>query len=477
MVFLAGLLPLSVARSIRPGVPWFDTEGHRINAHGAGILTHGGRFYWYGSRRCMDCPGIAMNGGIALYSSADLYQWAYEGLVLPVFNCSSEANAPYPPPSCKNGNGLDLERPKVVQCGGEGGKFIMWVRGTGYGNTPQLLAVLEADSPLGPFTFVSNRTASDDPFKTIAPGISNYPPGYQFADATLFQDPATHKTYVYWRTRIENGLNGPTGFRGMELTPDCRDVSHGSDERIFASPDREGPAVFLHNGTYYLWTSGTMGWSPTAAFLYSASSPLGAFANSSDPGHGWHAYVKGPTGNSSTWNGTWDVRDGYLAAGSTWGPSEKQNLTLPAAEALCTRAADCAGFTFEAVSRCPPSKQTLSVALKTRVDFVPEHDVGLQPPPIPSPGRPGNRKPEQPGLWAFDSQSTFVLPNPVYRAGSKVPPFIYMADRWDYRSDVGVSNATYVWLPLFIDPLHPHHVSVVWADEWRLDDATLNPFS
>ena len=34
----------------------------------------------------------------------------------------------------------------MVQCGGpgNGGKFVMWVRGTGYGNTPQLLGVLTA---------------------------------------------------------------------------------------------------------------------------------------------------------------------------------------------------------------------------------------------------------------------------------------------------------------------------------------------
>ena len=69
-----------------------------------------------------------MDGGIAVYSSSDLYSWKFENLVVPVFNCSDNAaNAanvanrdstdPYPPPSCKNGNGLDLERPKVVRCG------------------------------------------------------------------------------------------------------------------------------------------------------------------------------------------------------------------------------------------------------------------------------------------------------------------------------------------------------------------------
>ena len=63
----------------------------------------------------------------------------------------------------------------------------MWVRGTGYGNTPQLLAVLTSTSPTGNFSFVRNRTGTDDPFHTIAPGIKNFPDGYQYADATLFQ--------------------------------------------------------------------------------------------------------------------------------------------------------------------------------------------------------------------------------------------------------------------------------------------------
>ena len=116
----------------------------------------------------------------------------------------------------------------------------MWVRGTGYGNTPQLLAVLTSDAPTGPFRFTSNATGSDDPFMTVAKGIHNFPPGYQFADATLFQDPKTYKTYVYWRTRIMTGIDGPTGFRAMELTEDCLNVQPDSDTRIFETPNREG---------------------------------------------------------------------------------------------------------------------------------------------------------------------------------------------------------------------------------------------
>lgn len=236
--------------------------------------------------------------------------------------------------------------------------------------------------------------------------------------------------------------------------------------------------MFLHNSTYYLWVSGTMGWSPTTMFLYSAIAPLGAFANSSDPGHGWHSYTKGIAGNSSSWNSTWTVRDGYLATGSVWGAKgPKRNLTLPSAKALCAAAADCAGFTFNDYDSAPPPGKLLAVSLKTAVHFVAEdREIGLQPPPIPVPGTPGNSKPAQPGQWAFDSQSTYILPNPHHKPGSKIAPFIYMGDRWNFSSTLGTSTATYIWLPLFIDPLNPRSVRVVWADEWALDDAHLSPF-
>jgi hypothetical protein len=159
LVALFSSAALAEVDSIKSGVPWQDTDGNLINAHGAGLLEHEGMYYWYGSRRSINATGTQMDGGIALYSSADLYNWKYESVVLPVFNCTSpdrkerasdvQEISNYPPPNCSHGNGLDLERPKVVQCGGPKGKFVMWVRGTGYGNSPQLLAVLTSDSPTG----------------------------------------------------------------------------------------------------------------------------------------------------------------------------------------------------------------------------------------------------------------------------------------------------------------------------------------
>ena len=427
------LAPAGAPSSIRSGELWKDTDGNVIDAHGAGLLLHNGTYHWYGSRRTADAIGTQMDGGISLYTSPDLYQWKFQGVVLQPSNCTSNSSRSaatlpardtrldYPPPSCANGNGLDLERPKVVQCGGprSGGKFVMWVRGTGYGNTPQLLGVLESDAPAGPFRFVSNKTG-DDPFRPVAPGVKNFPAGYQFADATLFQDPTTFKTYVYWRTRMSKGLDGSTGFRAMELTVDCHDVVPGSDTRITATANREGPAAFLHEGTYYLYVSGTMGWAPTAMYVYAASEPLGNFSASSMDDHYWHAWSKGAaakqggSGNFSGWNGTWTVNSGFLLVGAPWGNQSRDGnggsdgveLSFGAAQSLCSGSDTCAGFTFIDFDAKPAASKLLSVTFKRVVELYPEKEVGLQPPPIPVPGQPGNRAPAQPGAWAYDSQST-----------------------------------------------------------------------
>ena len=37
--------------SIKPGQPWYDTEGKLIQTHGGSILCHEGVFYWYGENK------------------------------------------------------------------------------------------------------------------------------------------------------------------------------------------------------------------------------------------------------------------------------------------------------------------------------------------------------------------------------------------------------------------------------------------
>lgn len=73
----------------QPGELWLDTNGKPIQAHGGSILFDNGKYYWYGENK--DGPnslgriGIQRVDiiGISCYSSSDLYNWSFEGIVLP----------------------------------------------------------------------------------------------------------------------------------------------------------------------------------------------------------------------------------------------------------------------------------------------------------------------------------------------------------------------------------------------------------
>ena len=78
--------------SIVPGEVWKDTDGNPINAHGGGLLYHEGTYYWYGEYKkgkttlpewaTWECYRTDVTG-VSCYSSKDLLNWKFEGIVLP----------------------------------------------------------------------------------------------------------------------------------------------------------------------------------------------------------------------------------------------------------------------------------------------------------------------------------------------------------------------------------------------------------
>ena len=76
---------------IHTGEEWNDTDGNKINAHGAGILEYNGTYYMFGEIKkgtTWLVPGQAWEdyrvpaGGISCYSSKDLVSWKNEGVAL-----------------------------------------------------------------------------------------------------------------------------------------------------------------------------------------------------------------------------------------------------------------------------------------------------------------------------------------------------------------------------------------------------------
>ena len=91
-------------------VPWYDTDGHIINASDGGIIFADGVYHWYG-QALRPLPtgkhgtgGEATTTGVVMYASADLHTWRYEGVILP---CSGDpASELYGP--------MRFERPKII---------------------------------------------------------------------------------------------------------------------------------------------------------------------------------------------------------------------------------------------------------------------------------------------------------------------------------------------------------------------------
>ena len=114
------------AQSIMPGKEWKDTDGNPINAHGGGVLYHNGTYYWYGEykgKHTYRSPGVDWDcyrteaGGVSCYSSKDLYNWKFEGVVLEPDTLNPHSDI-HPT--------MVIERPKVIY-NDKTGKFVMWM--------------------------------------------------------------------------------------------------------------------------------------------------------------------------------------------------------------------------------------------------------------------------------------------------------------------------------------------------------------
>ena len=114
-LLMASCSPSSEARMVKSGEVWLDTDGNMINAHGGGMLYHEGTYYWYGEYKgdstywnprvpSWECYRTEA-GGVSCYSSKNLVDWKFEGVVLPSEQVDVTSDLHY---------SNVLERPKVI---------------------------------------------------------------------------------------------------------------------------------------------------------------------------------------------------------------------------------------------------------------------------------------------------------------------------------------------------------------------------
>ena len=236
--------------NFQPKEIWNDTDGNPINAHGGGILYHDGTYYWYGEYKVGETvlPADATweryrtdVTGVSCYSSRDLLNWKFEGVALKAIKDDPESDIH---PS------QVLERPKVIY-NKKTKKFVMWMHIDSPDYSKAESGVAIADSPTGPFTYL-------DGFR---------PNGSMARDQTLFVD--DDGTAYQFTSSEENQTMHINRLTDDYTKPD------GTYVRRFIGMAREAPAVFKHDGKYYMLSSGCTGWDPNQAELAVADSIMG----------------------------------------------------------------------------------------------------------------------------------------------------------------------------------------------------------
>ena len=285
----------SEANVFTPGELWPDNQGVHINAHGGGILVQGDTYYWFGEHKTEGKAGNRAQVGVHCYSAKNLYDWKDEGVALAV---SDDEDSPIT-------KGCILERPKVIY-NANTKKYVMWFhlepKGAGYSGAQSGVAI--SDQVAGPYTLlwaarpdaghwpknvlpIHQGVVPEEAQKGFSGGaVSAHPDtlnilGRDFAggqmarDMNLFVDDDGKAYHIY--ASEENST-----LHIAELSDDYTQCT-GQYARFFVGRFMEAPAMFKHDGKYYLIMSGCTGWAPNAGRSAVASSIWGPWTELENP--------------------------------------------------------------------------------------------------------------------------------------------------------------------------------------------------
>ncbi|PCH71342.1 MAG: hypothetical protein COC06_01530 [Bacteroidales bacterium] len=273
-------------RNFKPGEIWGDSDSVHINSHGGGILFYNNTYYWFGEHKSSTTSQALV--GVRCYSSADLYNWKNEGVVLAV---SDNKTSPIT-------KGCAIERPKVIY-NKQTKQFVMYfhleLKDRGYEAAQVGIAV--SDNITGPYTFLKSSRVNA---------------GYWPANMTKEQRNSKLKASDYdewwtpeWREAINDGLFVRRDFKGGQMSRDMTlfvdddnkayhiyssednltiQIAELSDDylsytgkysRVEPGGHNEAPAILKKEGRYFMITSGCTGWAPNAARLLVADDIMG----------------------------------------------------------------------------------------------------------------------------------------------------------------------------------------------------------
>lgn len=237
--------------SIRPGQVWLDTEGKRIQAHGASMFYENETFYWYGENKEKTVPGSGIwHWGVRCYSSKDLCNWKDEGLIIEP-DLQDPASPLHPSSYVDRPHILYNEKTK---------KYVCWIKFSGMDSSHHYFTILTADHFLGPYTIA-------------VPSL--FPDGAAVGDFDLAKDEENGTAYLFAEADIRHIVS-------YTLTEDYLGLA--SEAHIHLEDGyREGTTHFFRNGHHYLLTSGRTGYIPNPSQVAISDSWHGPYVTQGDP--------------------------------------------------------------------------------------------------------------------------------------------------------------------------------------------------
>lgn len=292
--------------SFKVAAEWKDTEGNLIQAHGGQVqkftyidkdtLKEVTKWWWVGEDK-----RNGAHGGVCAYSSDDLYNWKYEGVVMRNVKSREELDtdayfkdlyAGYTDEqldnvfTCLNASTAIIERPKLIY-NPTTDMYVLWFHADGpteSSNSSYAAAsagVAVSNTPYGPFRFIDryrlNRCPDDqEDMYPQSKGMARDMNLYVDDDGTAYIIYSSEENLTLYISKLNDE------YTYLATNPD--EAVYGTDFiRLYPGAQREAPAVFKKDGYYYLISSGCTGWAPNQARYYKASSMLGEWANEGDP--------------------------------------------------------------------------------------------------------------------------------------------------------------------------------------------------
>ena len=220
----------SINSNFTPGQDWYDTTGKLIESHDGGIMYANGKYYWYGET--FNSSGNANEIetlGVTAYSSSDLLNWKYEGMVF------SQAGS------------YILRKPHVIY-NATSSTYVMWARNSTSGK----VMVATSSSPTGNFSLVTSTLDPDS---------------YGVNDLYLYKD-TDGSAYVAYTS------NDSTKVIVSKLASNYLTTA-GSPVIAVNNANRNSPVLFKRGSVYFLMTTGQSGFTSTMN-KYSTSTSLTA---------------------------------------------------------------------------------------------------------------------------------------------------------------------------------------------------------